>query len=90
MITFARIAAWFATSQIGRAIVAGVAVAGTVLIAALKIFSAGKAAERASQDQQSLENLRNRNETDDEVRNLRDDDLNKRLSRWVRPPDQHW
>jgi uncharacterized membrane protein YraQ (UPF0718 family) len=89
MISFASIAAWFVTSKVGRAIAAGAAIALAIGIAVLKVFSAGKDAERARQDRQSLENLRSRAKTDDEVHRLSDSDLNKRLDRWVRP-DNEW
>jgi hypothetical protein len=85
MIPFTPVVTWFLTSKVGRTIAAGAGIALAVGIAVLKVFSAGKAAERARQDQQSLENLRSRAKTDDEVRNLDVVDFNKRLDRWVRP-----
>lgn len=88
MIPFANIALWFATSKTGQAIAAGFAVAGAVGIAVLKVFNAGKSAERAREDRQSLENLRSRAKTNDEVSTLGSTDLDKRLSKWVRRDDE--
>lgn len=85
MTFLASIAAWFATSKIGRAL----ALAGGLVlafgIAALKVFNAGKTSERSRQDRRSLENFRERARIDDEVDNLPPGDVERRLSRWVRP-----
>lgn len=77
------IVAWFATSRVGQALAAGLAIAAAIGVAVLKVFSAGKAAERSRQDHQSLENLQQRAKENDEVRTLSGDDLRQRLNRWV-------
>lgn len=82
MIPLGSIVAWFATSKIGRAIAAGAALVLAIGVAVLKVFSAGKASERARQDQQSLENLRSRANTNDEIRSATDADLERRLNRF--------
>lgn len=78
------IAAWFATSKIGRAIAAGAAIALAIGLAVLKVFSAGKAAERAAQDHRSLDNMRERQATDADVEGLGHADVDQRMSRWMR------
>lgn len=78
---------WFATSRLGRGLAAAGAIAFAIGIALLRAFSAGKDAERARQDRASLENLRMRQETDDEVRNLPASDVRRRLDEWV-PDDE--
>jgi hypothetical protein len=82
------IVAWFATSKVGRAIAAGAAIALAIGIAVLKIFSAGRDAERAQQDRQSLQNLRTRQETNAEIDGLGGADLDRRVDRWVRDDTQ--
>lgn len=88
MMIFARIGVWFATSKTGQTIAAVFAALGLIGVAALKVFSAGKAAERSKQDKQSLENLRDRTRIDDEVKTLGRDELGDRLSRWSVPDDK--
>lgn len=89
MIVFTRIAAWFVTSPVGRAIAAGLAVAMTVLVAVLKVFNAGKAAERQRQEVEGLRELNTalgeQKEIRDESRSMSDDDLDRDNSRWLRP-----
>lgn len=87
MIPIGTIIAWFATSKAGRFIAAAFALLFAIGIAVLKVFNAGKASERQRQDQQSLENLRSRARTDDEISTLTPDELGSRLDRWVRPED---
>ncbi|MBI1201475.1 MAG: hypothetical protein GC182_03080 [Rhodopseudomonas sp.] len=85
---FGVIFTWFATSKAGRAIAAGAALALAIGIAVLKVFNAGKASERAAQDRASLDNMRERQATDDEVANLGPADLDRRMRRWVRDDEQ--
>ena len=82
MFSVAQIALWFATSKTGRIIAA---VGGALLaigVALLKAFNDGRQAERAKQDQQSLDNLRSRTESDAEINTLNRDDLIRRARRW--------
>lgn len=88
MIPFAPIVTWFLTSKVGRMLAAGFAIAVAIGIAVLKVFNAGKGAERARQDRQSLENLRSRARTDDEVHGRSDDALERDLSHWVRDDEK--
>jgi hypothetical protein len=74
---------WLVTSRAGRAVAAGCAIALAIGLALLKAFSAGKQVERAKQDRASLENMRKRQETDEEVRSLPADERRRRLSDWV-------
>ena len=59
-----------------------IAGAFALLIAVWRIYAAGQRSEVAKQDADSLDNLRKRNEVENEVRN----DVNPRvrLARWVR------
>ena len=75
---------WFATSKLGRSIALAAAATLAVGLAVLKVFNAGKASERAAQDRQSLENIRERQKTDAEVDSIGHADLDQRMSRWVR------
>lgn len=74
---------WFFATKVGRYIAAGFAIAAAVGLAVLKVFMAGKAAEKAKQDRASLENLRKRAKTDEEVGGLSGSDVDRRLGRWV-------
>ena len=87
MFSIPGIIAWLATSRTGRAIAAAGALAFAIGIAVLRVFNAGKAAERVKQDRQSLDNLRDRRAIDEDVRNLGPADLDNRLKRWVRPDE---
>jgi hypothetical protein len=78
------LAGWFMGSKVGRYIVAGVGIAIAVGVTLLKVFNAGKDAERDAQNRDSLENLRERAETDANVDNLGPADLDRRMDRWVR------
>jgi len=79
-----KIAAWLATSKVGRAVAAGGALALAVGVAVLSVFSAGKRAERDRQNRRELEQLRSRNETDAEIQNLDRAELDRRARRWMR------
>ena len=73
----------FAFSPLGRWIVGGLAllvVAGGLYF---KIYSDGAASERAKQARETLENLRDRNRTDETVNKLPAPDLDRELGRWV-------
>lgn len=74
---------WIVTSRVGRAVAAGGAIALAIALALLKGFTAGKNAERARQDRASLENMRKRQQTDDEIRSLPAGERRNRLSGWV-------
>ncbi|CAM5397561.1 hypothetical protein AFEL58S_01984 [Afipia felis] len=88
MTFLASIAAWFVRSKVGRAIAAAAGLVVAIGIAALRVFNAGKSSERVRQDRQSLENLRDRARIEDEVDNLPPGDVERRLSRWVRPSER--
>lgn len=74
---------WFLGTKIGRglATAAGIAVAAAILF--WRVFTAGKDAEAAKQAQASLENLRNRSKTDDEIARMPADARKRRLAEWV-------
>ncbi|QIB34763.1 hypothetical protein [Ancylobacter pratisalsi] len=76
------------TTRIGQAIlwVAGLVLAAWAIVA--KLLAAGRAQERTRQTEQSLENLRDRQETNHEVDGLGDTALRGRLGRWVRKADR--
>jgi hypothetical protein len=78
----------FAFSPLGRWVViglAGLAVAGGLY---LKIYSDGAASERAKQARESLNNLRNRTETNATVEKLPPTDIDNELNRWMLPDDR--
>lgn len=81
------IVAWFLGTKLGRTLAAAGAIALAIGLALLKAFTAGKAAEKAKQDRASLENLRKRAKTDEEIGSLNDADVDRRLGRWV-PDDE--
>jgi hypothetical protein len=83
MTTLAALWTWIITSRAGRAVAAGVGIALAIGLALLKAFSAGRSAERAKQDRASLENLRKRQQTDEEIRSLPASERRRRLSGWV-------
>lgn len=75
---------WFIQSKVGRTVAA---VSGAALAVALllwRVFAAGKAAEKAAQTQDSLNNLRERAEHDEAVNALSDTDRRHHLRDWVR------
>ena len=74
--------AWFATSRVGQAIAAGFAIAAAIGVAVLKVFSAGKAAERAKQDAEALDATRTRARINDEIKSLPIPERAKRLKEW--------
>lgn len=73
---------WFATSRTGRAIAAAGALALAIGVALLKVFSAGKQAERVTQDRASLENQRARAAIEDELNTLPMSEREERLRQW--------
>ena len=64
----------------------GIALA--VLAGFAAVFRAGKTSERLKQARASLDTLRSRQKTDDEVAKLPDSRVRERLARWV-PDDDH-
>jgi hypothetical protein len=79
---------WLATTRTGRFVAAAGALSLAIGVALLKAFSAGRQLERDKQDKSSLENLRNRQEIENEVNTLGGDDLDRRGRRWVRPDSE--
>ena len=64
------------------------AVALAVLAGLAAVFRAGKTSERLKQTSASLDALRSREKTDDEVAKLPDSGVRERLARWV-PDEDH-
>jgi len=62
---------------------------GYVLLAAaaglflLNVYLRGKSDARAAHDRETLDNLRERNRTDEKIRNLPADRVRRDLARWV-------
>lgn len=77
------IAASLLGSPLGRKLVVWGLVAIAVGFVILRIFKAGKDAERAKQDKQSLKNLRERIRLDDEIVSLPKEQRLQRLQKWV-------
>ena len=74
---------WFLTTRLGRYIAAGGAIATAIGLALFRAFMAGRKAEREKQIRASLENLRNRTRKNEEIGNLSEPDVDRRLDRWV-------
>lgn len=75
--------AWLTGSQTGRT-VAAIGIAALTIAAVLwRAFAAGQNAERAAQMQASLEALRNRIKTDDEIQKMDAGTRRRELSRWL-------
>lgn len=75
--------AWLLGSKAGRYVVIGLLGAAAVGLLVLRVYSAGRAAEKAKQAQQSLKNLRSRIQTDDEVGRLSSEERRRRLQEWT-------
>lgn len=76
--------AWLMGTKVGRMLAGAGAIALAIGLAALRIFAAGKAAERARQDKASLENRRKRERTDDDVAAMDAARRRDELAKWVR------
>lgn len=81
---FPTIASTLITTKAGRTVLIVLLVIAAVLIILAKVFAAGRAKEIARQKEQSLENLRSRVKTDDEIRGLPADERKRRLQQWSR------
>lgn len=77
------IVAWLLGSELGRKVAIYGALVLGLLFAIWRIYAAGQSAEQAKQAQASLQNLRKRMETDDEITGLSVDQRRERLSRWM-------
>ncbi len=76
--------AWLTGSKLGRYAAVALTAVAAISLALLKAFLAGRAKEKAKQTQASLENLRSRMKTDDEIRTMPRADRAKQLDRWMR------
>jgi hypothetical protein len=72
--------AFLANTWLGRAAVALFGAAGIFVSAYLR----GRAAAKASQAEQTLKNMKKREETDEKISNLSPDARRRELSKWVR------
>jgi hypothetical protein len=75
----------FAFSPLGRWFVMGFAVLALVGGVYLKGRFAGVASEKAKQAEETLNNLLDRNRTDETVNKLPTPDLDRELNRWMLP-----
>ena len=75
----------FAFSPLGRWVVGALAILAVVGGVYLKGRLAGVASEKAKQAQETLNNLRDRNKTDETVNKLPAPDLDRELGRWMLP-----
>lgn len=73
----------FAVSPLGRWFVGGLAVLAVVGGVYLKGRFAGVASEKAKQAEETLNNLRDRNKTDDAINKMPPTDLDRELGRWL-------
>lgn len=77
------ILAWFLGTKVGRTLSAAALILAALSVALLKAFSAGRAKERLKQTQASLDNLRNRAKTDEDVSKMGDAGVRRELGGWV-------
>jgi hypothetical protein len=77
------IVAWLLGSQLGRKVAIYGAIALAIMAAIWRVFTAGRAKEKAKQTEAALKNLRTRMQTDDEISSLSAADRRERLSKWV-------
>jgi len=75
--------AWFLGTKVGRWVAGGFATLLIIGAICLRIFFAGKEAQKNKQNVESLDALRERNETEDEIAVLPAADRRRRLSEWV-------
>lgn len=75
--------AWILGTKIGRGLALGVTAMLAALAVLWRVFAAGKAAQRQEQDTQSLNNLRHRNEVDNEMANRGAERRRADLRGWV-------
>lgn len=78
------ILAWLTGSKIGRYAAAALAFMAALSVVILKAFLAGQAKERAKQTKASLDALRTRVTTDDEISRLPRADRKRAISEWMR------
>lgn len=75
-------------SRLGRWAAAGLLIAATIAVVAFRLIAIGAQRERARQTQASLDNLRNRVRTDDDLARLPADERRRRLARDWGVPDR--
>ncbi|MCX5495349.1 hypothetical protein OSH11_11575 [Kaistia dalseonensis] len=78
------IAAWFATSRLGRWLAAAGAIALAIGIAVLKLLAMGRAQERATQQKAKLQAISQRKKSDEDVDRMRAADVDQSLRKWMR------
>lgn len=79
---------WLANTRAGRNILAFGAALAALFFAAVKIFSAGRNAEKTKQNQAAIEAHQTRSKIDDETRKMDDAAVRRDLDTWrVRKPD---
>lgn len=77
-----KVGLWLASTRTGRVVAAAASLAVAITIALLKAFSAGKSVERAKQDRASLDNLRDRQRTEDRIDTMPIHERQERLNQW--------
>jgi len=79
---------WLAGTTAGRNTTAFGAALAALFFAALRIFSAGRKAEKAKQDRASVEAHSSRSKIDDDTRKMDDAAVRRELGSWsMRKPD---
>lgn len=76
-------------SKAGRTIVLVLLALASAAVAVWRIYAAGKANERAKGAQASLDALRKRVKSDDEISQLTPEARRERLSQWIRDGRSH-
>lgn len=76
--------AWMIGSEIGRKVALSLIITAALGIVVLRVYMAGRAAERAKQTERSLNNLRERIKVDSEITALPKEERRRRLEEWAR------
>ena len=76
---------WLLGSKAGRITALSILAVASVALVLWQIFRQGEAAEQARQAQASLEALRRRISTDDDLAKMSAADRRRELAKWVRP-----
>lgn len=77
------IISFLTATKIGRYLAGGILIAGVISLVVLRVFLAGRAAERVRQDAVRLKTLQKRIKVDEEISGLSSVERRKRLDQWL-------